>query len=67
MKYSIILKKSNDLIILMLFLQKASPIYSLAAGTCLSADKPSVNSYVVMEICSSVHNSHWDFIPTYSR
>lgn len=42
--------------------EKATPIYSLAAGTCLRADKPFINSYVIMEICSSVHNSHWDLV-----
>lgn len=47
--------------------EKATPIYSIAAGTCLSADKPSINSYVLMEICSSERNSHWDLVLASAR
>ncbi|KAL1139471.1 hypothetical protein AAG570_006455 [Ranatra chinensis] len=46
--------------------QNASPIYNVAAGTCLSAESASVNSYINMQICTSQSNKQWDFVPLYS-
>uniref|UniRef100_A0A1B6DK05 Polypeptide N-acetylgalactosaminyltransferase n=1 Tax=Clastoptera arizonana TaxID=38151 RepID=A0A1B6DK05_9HEMI len=42
--------------------KKSSPIYSLAAGTCLSAAKPQVNSHVIMNICSAGVLNQWDLV-----
>lgn len=39
------------------------PVYNVAAGMCLAAEKSQVNSYVIMDICSSNQKTQWDFIP----
>lgn len=42
---------------------KKVPVYNIAAGMCLAAQKPLLNSYVIMDICSSNERTQWDFIP----
>ncbi|XP_046669993.1 polypeptide N-acetylgalactosaminyltransferase 35A-like [Homalodisca vitripennis] len=41
----------------------ASPIYNLAAGTCLAADHLSLNSHIVMDICVNKGLNQWDLVP----
>lgn len=39
------------------------PVYNVAAGMCLAAQKAAMNSYIIMDICSSNERTQWDFIP----
>uniref|UniRef100_A0A6P7HJ37 Polypeptide N-acetylgalactosaminyltransferase n=1 Tax=Diabrotica virgifera virgifera TaxID=50390 RepID=A0A6P7HJ37_DIAVI len=41
---------------------KETPIYNLAAGTCLAAEKKSINASVVMKLCSDPILSTWDLV-----
>ncbi|XP_075212719.1 polypeptide N-acetylgalactosaminyltransferase 35A-like [Lycorma delicatula] len=41
---------------------KQTPIYSMAAGTCLGVEGRTINSYVTMEICKNELQNQWDLV-----
>jgi hypothetical protein len=45
-------------------LQNETPVYNMAAGTCLTAQRPVSGEYAVMELCSISANNKWDFVVT---
>jgi len=45
-------------------LQNGTPLYNMAAGTCLTAQKAVSGEYVVMELCSVSAANKWDFLLT---
>jgi hypothetical protein len=45
-------------------LQNETPLYNMAAGTCLTAQKAVSGEYAVMELCSISANNKWDFVVT---
>jgi hypothetical protein len=45
-------------------LQNETPVYNMAAGTCLTAQRAVSGEYAVMELCSISANNKWDFVVT---
>ncbi|XP_069690847.1 polypeptide N-acetylgalactosaminyltransferase 35A-like isoform X2 [Periplaneta americana] len=41
-----------------------TPVYNMAAGTCLSAQKAAPGEYAVMELCSTSVLNKWDLVVT---
>ncbi|PNF43408.1 Polypeptide N-acetylgalactosaminyltransferase 35A [Cryptotermes secundus] len=41
-----------------------TPVYNMAAGTCLTAQRAVSGEYAVMELCSLSANNKWDFVVT---
>lgn len=46
-------------------LQNETPVYNMAAGTCLTAQRAVLGEYAVMELCSISANNKWDFVVTW--
>lgn len=42
--------------------QNQTPIYNLAAGTCLYVKEPKAGAIVQLGLCSSDVNSSWDLV-----
>ena len=47
---------------LLCLLQNGSPLYSMAAGTCLTTQKAVSGEHAVMELCSVSAANKWDFV-----
>lgn len=49
--------------------QNQTPIYNLAAGTCLHVDQPKSGSLIKLGLCSNDANGSWDLVkkPLWSR
>lgn len=46
----------------MIQFQKQTPIYNLAAGTCLYVTQPKAGGIVQLGLCSNESNSSWDLV-----
>lgn len=43
-------------------MQNQTPIYNLAAGTCLHVNEPKADAIVQLGLCSTDANSSWDLV-----
>ena len=50
--------------VLLHLFQNGTPLYNMAAGTCLTAQKAVAGEYAVMELCSLSAANKWDFLVT---
>lgn len=60
------LRSYSDFIWIYLFYlrQNETPIYNLAAGTCLNVKVPKIGSIVTLDLCTESENNKWDLLKT---
>lgn len=59
-----LLNKWRPLFYCLCLLQLQTPIYNMAAGTCLGAQNNSMGARVTMELCTKPHGTKWDLVHT---